>query len=801
MAKDINKEIESEIDLRKIIIIFYRSRWIIIALSLIGALIAGAIVYFKPNIYRATTTVEIQVKSWFSFGDKDSRTAALSGDMASNLYTELEIIKSRFVTARALKKVDFSHRYYVKKGLKEKELYKKSPFIVNLTKGYGHSFYLIPIDDEHFKLETTILADDKETKFSKVYKYGEHISNSFFDLNITKNSKYPFDSNRYRFVVLNPETLPSQIVHGVSVAPITRKSTVIGVTYYGTVPERIRDFSIALSEVYLEQNIERRTWEAIQTIKLIDEEIRKIKAKIETVTKDIEKFRKKTQTINITDKTERLSNKLSDFESEILTLQLKKHLLKKNIDRIQDGKSLETLTLAGIGLEDDSIFELLKEFRELMSKKRELTRNYTSHHPLIKKVNYKIQTMSKIIEEAMNNIYTGIVEREKFINNQIAIIKKKLDKLPELERKYLTLDRRFKTSETFYEFLLEKRTEAEIRKNSNMNLNRIIDTALPPSNPISPKRKIYIFIGLFIGLFIGVIIAFIRYILDDKLKTEDELKSMSSVPILGTVPHFHIAKGEQHKLIIDNDPKSIASEAFRSIRTNISFMSSVNRGLVIAVTSTIQGEGKTLISTNLASIIGLTNKKVILLSVDMRRPTLHKTFNLDSHTIGMSNILSAHTAIEDAIIKTEYENLDIIVSGPKPPNPSELIGSDIFVSLLETLKKRYDVILMDTPPVGPVTDSKLILPHSDIVIYILRAGYSRKNFVEIMDEIYEERNEHGMGCILNDFDVKEHGYGYKYGYGYGYAARYKYYYNEDENKNFFERLFKRKKKKHHKKRK
>jgi len=785
----------SEMDLKKIIIIFYNSRWIIILLSIIGVLSAWMIVYFKPNIYKATTTLEIQSKSWISSGSHpDSRMYALSGEIMTNLYTELEIIKSRFISERALKKVDFSHRYYIKDGFRYIELYDRTPFDVNLTKGYGRVFYLIPINNKKFKLETTI----NSKTFSKIYKYGERISNIFFDLTVIRDYKNSFRDKRYKFIVLDPTSLVAKVVHNVSTYPISRKSSIIAISYSGTVPRRARDFSIALSEVYLEQNIEKRTWEATQTIRLIDEEIRKIRAKIEKITKDIEKFRITTQIIDIANKTEQLSNRLSEFESKLLTLKLDEKLLKKNIDEIKNGKSLETLTLAGIGLEDQSIFELLKEFRELMAKKRELLRTYTPHHPIMKKINYKIDTMSKIIQKAMNNIYMGILEKENFIKKQMNIIKKKLNKLPEIERKYLALDRQFKTNETFYEFLLEKRTEAEIRRNSNMNLNRIIDRALIPSYPIAPNRKIYIIVGLFLGLLFGVAIAFARYALDDKIKTEDELKSMSSIPLLGTIPHFNIKNG--NKLIVNEDPKSVASESFRNIRTNISFMSSTNKGLVIAITSTIQGEGKTLISSNLALTISLMDKKVIILSMDMRRPALHKVFNLSPDTIGISNILSGHANIDDVIIKTDY-NIDIIASGPKPPNPSELIGNDMFSSLLDILKERYDVILMDTPPVAPVTDSKLILPHCDIVIYILRAGYSRKNFVEIMGEIYTERGEHGMGCILNDFNVKRHGYGYKYGYGYSYVAKYKYYYSDDENRSFFSKLFNLKKKKYYKEKK
>ena len=366
-------------------------------------------------------------------------------------------------------------------------------------------------------------------------------------------------------------------------------------------------------------------------------------------------------------------------------------------------------------------------------------------------------------------------------------IENKLAKLPTIQRKYLTLQRGFKANENFYEYLLEKKTEAEIRKTSNMNLNRIIDTALTPTTPISPKRKIYIIIGVFLGLIVALFIAFLRDILDDEIKSEDEIKSIIDIPMLGIIPHFNVDKKDS-KLIVNKDPKSIASEAFRSIRTNLNFMNPMDSGVSILITSTIQGEGKTLITTNLASVIAMSGKKVLLMSIDMRRPALHNIFNINSNSEGLSNLLSGHALIDDVIHKNLMDNVDIIISGPKPPNPSELLSSETLAIIIEELKKRYDVVIIDTPPIAPVSDTKLVIPYSDIIAYVLRAGYSSKNFIYNMQEIYEEHNTHGMGFILNDFDLKKHGYGYNYKYGYRYSVKYKYYYDEQEDLSTFKKI-------------
>jgi capsular exopolysaccharide synthesis family protein len=319
-------------------------------------------------------------------------------------------------------------------------------------------------------------------------------------------------------------------------------------------------------------------------------------------------------------------------------------------------------------------------------------------------------------------------------------------------------------NEKIYSYLLEKRSETAIIKASTVSKNRMIDKALLPAAPILPNRKMIILSGLALGLLLGLALAFLRAFLDDRIKDEEEIPKLTHVPILGNIPHI---KEHNQKVFVSSSPKSAIAESFRNLRTNLQFMTRGNHGHVIAVTSTVAGEGKTTVCINLGAIMSMAEKRTIILNLDMRKPTLHQQFGLKNEK-GMSTLLSGHTKLVDVIQHTEYPNLDVISSGPVPPNPSELIQSELMEKLLEKLREVYDVVILDTPPVGLVTDARTLMHFADTSIYVVRAGYSKKVFLKNVEKISTFRDISGLGILLNDAKMHKNNYSYGYGYGYGY---------------------------------
>ena len=764
------KEIsEGEIDLKEVIGTLYRHRWALLVFTLLGVLISAFIAYFKPNIYQAHSTVEIQVKNpWGWGGRQDTVSSALTGGTASSLDTEMEIIRSRFVTAKALKKVDFSHHYFVEKRFKRIELYKESPFTVEMTKGFGILFYLYPIDAERFRLESTYKKAGREKKYNRIHRYGKEIHTEDFVLVVRHKPGMKISESEYQFRIDNPKFLAASIHGRVNASPVSKRATLIKISFQDTVPLRTQEFVNAVTRAYLEQNIERRTQEAEKTLEFINSQLKTLAENLKVSAANLEAFQRRTKTIDVDKKVERLSEKLGDYESQMATLKLQEDILNAMVKKVKQGRNLETLTLAGIGVEDEALTGLIGDLREAILKEKELLRDYTSAYPEVKKLQTRIDQLKTIIVQSVGSLYKAVKEKEKFLQQQIDKFHNELSSLPEDQRNFLALQRRFASNEKFYSYLMEKKTETEIRKASTVSANRIVDKALYPGAPIKPKRKLIIFIGLILGLILGIVYAFAKDFFDDRINNEEEIKKATEIPVLGTVPHF--PKGS-NDLVVFDQPKSMPAEAFRNIRTNLIFMSARKEGQVVAVTSTVSSEGKTTICINLGGILSLANKKVIVLNLDMRKPTLHKRFGL-SNREGMSNLLSGHAKLAEVIQHTRYEHLDIISSGPIPPNPSELIGGEILPEALNVLRRHYDVVILDTPPVGIVTDARLVMHLADITLFVMRAGYSRKPFLRDIEELYREQERKGMGIILNDFEASRHGYGYGFGYGYGYGAYY-----------------------------
>jgi tyrosine-protein kinase Etk/Wzc len=299
----------------------------------------------------------------------------------------------------------------------------------------------------------------------------------------------------------------------------------------------------------------------------------------------------------------------------------------------------------------------------------------------------------------------------------------------------------------------------------------IIAPAITPTIPISPKKMLFYGIATGVGIFLSLALVLLQYVLHDTITSQKDLEKLTHLPILGAVPRYKKEKLVYSQLLIHLNPKSSMSEAFRSIRTNLDFMFPNSKAdksrfsqKIISITSNISGEGKTFVTANLGGIIAYSGLKVVILDLDMRKPKIHFAFKTDNDK-GVSTILIGKHSIEECIKKTEIPNLDFITAGALPPNPSELILTEDFTTLLSDLKKIYDVVLLDTPPVGLVTDGFLIMQNTDARLFVLRADYSKKVFAKNVNRIVQNNKIARVGLILNSVDNNGGAYGYGYSYG------------------------------------
>ncbi|WP_345974707.1 polysaccharide biosynthesis tyrosine autokinase [Sulfurimonas sp. HSL3-7] len=369
--------------------------------------------------------------------------------------------------------------------------------------------------------------------------------------------------------------------------------------------------------------------------------------------------------------------------------------------------------------------------------------------------------MKSSIKYTLKNDLRIIEERKQKLQQYISKYQRSLEALPENERRLANLTRNTTVNEKVYNYLLEKRAETAILSSSTISKTRVLDSVLLPKLPIKPKRLFIILVGMILGLIVGVASAFLRSFLDDTLKTAEDFDKISTIPLYGAIPQRKNKRGY-----------SQFEEAMRVLRTNLQFVGGTKKSKIVALTSSISGEGKTIIAVSLAKMIAATGKKVIILDLDMRRSRMHEEFNI-TNKIGVSSVLSGSNTLEEALQKEVLENVDVITSGPKPPNPSELLVKEGFEQLIQTLSEKYAYIIFDTPPIGLVSDAMILLKTADIGLIVTRANYSKKAYLKNVDKFSKEHDLNNLGFILNGIESsKRHGYGYGYGYGYGSSKGY-----------------------------
>ena len=753
---------EDEIDLKEVFRTIFTYKYMIISLVIVFTLASAVFAYFKPNVYQASSTVEISPDKKGAGGAEDIMAMAMDSGSV-NVDTEIEIVKSVAMAQKALKHVDLAHRYYTTRRYKQVELYKKSPFEVGMLKGYGVRFDLFPVDAKHYRLVVEDAEDENKQAwtYDKTHAYEEEIVTEHFHLNVIKRKE--MKDERYHFSVIDPEKVAREVQKNVSVSQKSKKASVLGISYTDNVPLRTQEFTNALAAAYVERSVERKTQEAELKLSFIDKQLNRINDNLKGSAIKIEEFKRSSNTVDLSAKATKIIGQMATFETQLTEIAIQQKQLGSLYTQIKSGENIESISLdtSDARMAQSSLSEMIKDLQKSIVEKRILRQDYTDVYPGVRRLKNKIAELKTIIVSTIKNLSQNITQKEELLKTSIKEQQALLNTLPADERAFGELQRKFVVNEKIYSYLLEKQSETAIVKASTVSKNVILDKAFLPELPIKPKKKLIVLVGMILGLILGIALAFLRAFLNDKIGSEEDVLHGSSVPIVGFIPSI---KEDNEKVKVFLSPKSALAEAFRNLRTNLKFMSIESKSHVIAVTSTVGGEGKTTICINLSGIMSMAGKKTVVLNLDMRKPTLHKRFGLHN-TKGMSSFLSGHASLSDIIQHTEYENLDVITSGPVPPNPSELIQSDEMEMILDQLRESYDVVILDTPPVGLVTDARSLMHLADTSLYVLRADYSKKDFLRNVESLSKE-NIGGLGILLNDVKTGNSGYGYGYGYGY-----------------------------------
>ncbi len=765
---------DSNKDFKRFLGIFGKNKFLtflIVALSILGGLVYA---YFSQPVFETYSTIEVSNEKL----DMNMMMNKGLSDDATLIDTQVEIIRSRNLIEQAVDKIGYRTHYYAISHYKENELYKDSPIElaaleVKNSHFYGTKFMIDVIDDQSFKLYSkkdgvvaslksgiSELMGKKNNSliYSGIHKFSEKIDTPYFSLIVKKSAS--LEKNQYAFVVLDKDTAIHTISKNLSVFPTAKNGSVIKMIYQDNVATRAKDFLDALVDIYLNQSVTKKSSQASQALSFVDQQLKEVSKKLQQSAIKLENYKEENNLVNIETESDVTLRQLSDYKARLSDIKIQESAFQSLYEEFKRGNYGAVSSLAK---EYPVLETLLSDYQKAKSDKISLLGTFTEEHPDVEKANEKIEDIKMALESSIESINDTLRERKRSLEDTLYSKETNLLKLPEKERELADLTRKYGVNEKTYQFLLEKQAEMSINKASTVSSNRVLDRAIVEKRPVKPNLAMILGSSALLGLIIAMLLAFLRDLMDNKIKTRDDLSHITKIPFYGVIPHVKSSE----KMFILEDQQSVASEALRLIRTNLEFISTDKKGKVIVVSSTVPGEGKTTTATNLAGVFGMSDKKCIVISLDMRRPMLHRVFAL-TNKVGMSTVLSKNSELKDVIWEhKKIDNLDIITSGPIPPNPSELMQSGKLDKLIEELRETYDYIIVDSPPMGSITDAIILMKLADISLIVFRSEFSEKEFVKSLEDVISSYNIENVGLVLNDVKPKNMSQSFfKYSYTY-----------------------------------
>lgn len=773
-------------------------KWHLFLIAIVVAIIVCIfITKYSTPLYEAKTTLLIKNNS--------NMMSNLSGNFGFNFYNqdivnfqnEIGTIQSASMVKRTIKSLDLYVDYFQKSSFKYDDIYKDSPFEIVLD-FYNTQPTGIPIDIELIDKNKCLIAYE-EQKNVPVYDYlQDKILSEFKDVSTSRTiirygQWYIKDGMKFKVILKEPNNWEDELANikyrfkindmdalansfnSTEIELINKESSIISIKFKNSNKHKATDFVNKLCEVYIDMTFEEKNHLNVATIDFVNSQINAISDSLAIAEARKEAFQQSNNTFNLTSDAEYLFEKANEFETKRAEETTKKAYYDYLTNYINQTDLNEGLVAPStMGVDDPLLSKLVVSLTDLILEKQRLSTTLTPQSPKMKELLGQMETVRNQIKESLKNIQEVSQINENELNRQQNALQLEIDQLPTTHRNMINIERQFKYNDEIYNFLYTKRAEAEIAKNAALPDHKVIDKARFATK-VYPRTATNFLLALIIGIAIPAAYILLRYFTKNTIDSKDDLEKLSTAPIIGFIPNF---PADSNRLVVFDKPRSQISETFRSLRTNIKYIlgNETDEGKIILITSSLPNDGKSLISVNVASIFAISGKKTLLIGYDLRKPSLHKIFGLNA-THGLTSYMVGRYELDDVLQATEFNNFDVLVAGPVPPNPSELIDSDKNRALLKELKKRYDYIILDTPPVNLIADAQCLAKESDINLFIVRSEQTNKAAFKISLAELIERNDIKVHFVFNDIKTvaQKYGYGarydkgyYGYGYGYGY---------------------------------
>lgn len=708
----------------------------------------------KP-VYEATAT--LYVKEDTNRSGKLGELALQSG--GNPIEAEIEIVKSRTIAEKVVRHLHLDWSVTSKSNATVCKLLEFSPADPK------NSYQLHLNDNANYTL-----TDDKGGHLAKGV-IGQLLQTPSVSMLVGEFKGKPGDVCTLTVRPFNGAV--SALRAATKVSQLGSATNIIRIAHHDTNPLRAREVVNALVQAYLDQTVAFKSEEASRTVGFVEEQLKNVRSELDSSESDLQGYKSSSGVVKLDSEAEELIKKVSEVEKERAAVSLQKRQVEFALAALKEAARKKAI-YSPASMMDPMVSSMASKLTELEMQKRSLLAENTEQHPQVKALQGQIDELQNKIRATFETTLKNLSKQESDISKRLADYEASLRKLPAAERELARFTRVTKVNANIFTFLLQKQEEARIAQAATISNIKIVDPAITPENPVKPNKRKNILLGLLVGLMLGVGLAFFHDYMDDTIKDDEDARKILNWPLLAIIPHIQTAGTDgshtDANLVSYQQPKSVAAEAFRSLRTGLHFAAVRQQQKVIMVTSTFPGEGKTTISANFAETLAQNGSKVLLIGGDLRRPTLHKIFNFPN-VPGLTELIAGDCELNKIVHRTSISKLDVLSAGTSPPNPAELLGSERMLKLLSFLQNGYDYIIIDAPPVLAVSDTSIMVALCDAMVVVIETGRVPQKAIRRVQEILAGVGAPIVGMVINDKTGKAERYG-SYGSYYGYGSAY-----------------------------
>jgi capsular exopolysaccharide synthesis family protein len=760
---------ESDLDIRRLLFTYLRNwHWIVLCVG-IGFFCAKLYLRYTTPIYEVSGTVLIDEEQKSSLS-QEAVVSELGFAPSSDVADELQILRSRDLMLRVVDSLGLEVSVFGEGRIKDSELYTRTPLQVSYQKpeGYGTTLRLKVIDNQDYML----LSEREDSLLGRfgvplVWQQDTFVLEAIGAMNT---------GEIYRVEIAAPEQMAARYAGRLGVSQV-EESSVIRLRLEDAVPEKAEDIINTLILRYNERVLNEKNEAGRNTLAFIDERLGFITEELYSVEQQVEGFKENNEmAVDLSIRAERYLEQLQTLDQQQTELQLKRDMLKK-MSAYLDLDDFRSLPVSE-ELLGPTLNTLIQDYNQRVFERENFLETATPENPGVSTYNEQLEFMQSNIRLAIETMQENLNNQLVAIQERIQPLEERIDRVPSNERQLLQIMRQQQIKEQLFLFLLQKREETALSVAAQTADARVLDRPTQRGRVSPVPMRIYA-IACMLGMTIPIGLISLRVLLDNKIRNRDDLEALTQIPFLGSIAQSK----KKENIVVKKGSRSAIAEMFRLLRTNLLFNAAGVSSKVMLVTSSVSGEGKTFISINLGSSLALSGKKVILVGLDLRKPKLAQYLTGTKEHRGITNYLVGKDIGLDELIQQvpEYDNLFFLPCGPLPPNPAELLMTEKLQQALSDLKDAFDYVILDTSPVGLVTDALLLEDKVDQSIVVARTDFTTHNLVRMLNEVYRDQKLPRMGIVLNGVTAKQgYGYGKSYGYGYGYG-----YYSDDKKRKWW----------------